>query len=119
MAGIPIIAAATDEEAEFLATSLYQRFLSLIRGQLKPTPPPVASMDLLWTTREKSHVESMMKLLIVGGPETVKRKLEAFLEVTRVDELIITSDVFDQSKRLESYKIISEVAKANGRRIVS
>ncbi|RYG59198.1 LLM class flavin-dependent oxidoreductase, partial [bacterium] len=49
MAGIPIIAAATDEEAEYLATSLYLRFLGLIRGQLKPTPPPVESMDLLWT----------------------------------------------------------------------
>jgi luciferase family oxidoreductase group 1 len=109
MAGIPIIAAETDEEAEHLATSLYLRILSLIRGQLKPTPPPVDSMDLFWTTRERDHVENMMKLLIVGSPETIRRKLEVFLQVTQVDELIITSDIFDHDKRLESYRLISNV----------
>ena len=33
MLGIPMVVAETDEKAEYLATSVYQRILALIRGQ--------------------------------------------------------------------------------------
>jgi luciferase family oxidoreductase group 1 len=33
MVGVPALAAETDERAEFLATSMYQRFLGIIKGQ--------------------------------------------------------------------------------------
>ena len=111
IAGIPIIAAESDERAHYLSTSLYQRVLSLVRGGLKPTPPPVENMDLLWTTRERAAVESMLKLVVIGGPETVRERIQKFIEVTKVDELIITSDHFDHRDRLASYRIISEAIR--------
>lgn len=111
IAGIPIIAAETDAHADFLSTSLRQRILSLVRGGLKPTPPPVETMDLLWTTRERDHVESMLKLAIIGGPQTVRDRVEKFRKLTDVDELIVTSDLFDHRDRLASYRMISEAIR--------
>ena len=67
--GVPLVAAETDQEAQRLATSSYQRFLRLIRGQRLLTPPPVDSMDGLWNSQERALVEMRLGAAIVGGPE--------------------------------------------------
>lgn len=108
MAGIPVIAAETDEKAAYLATSIQQTFLSLIRGDRISPQPPVASMDLLWSTREKAAVESMLGLLVTGSPKTVREKLDLFISETEADELIMTSDPFDTADRLKSFSLIAE-----------
>jgi luciferase family oxidoreductase group 1 len=72
-AGVPVVAAESDAEAERLATSPKQRFLSLLRGKGVYVPPPVDSMDGLWSEEERRVVESKMSVAIVGGPERVRR----------------------------------------------
>ena len=108
MAGVPVIAADTDEHAAFLATSLQQTFLALIRGDRTSPRMPVASMDLLWSTREKQAVESMLGLLVTGSAKTVRKKLDAFIAETGADELIMTSDPYHFSDRLRSFELIAE-----------
>jgi alkanesulfonate monooxygenase SsuD/methylene tetrahydromethanopterin reductase-like flavin-dependent oxidoreductase (luciferase family) len=56
-------------------------------------------------------VESRLGVAIIGGPETVRRKLTEFLAATEVDEVIITSDVYGQKARLESFEIAAEAMK--------
>ena len=60
MIGVPLIAAPTDEEAEFLATTAFQRVLALIRGESLKQKPPVESMAPLWlpTSRMRSAASS-------------------------------------------------------------
>ncbi len=41
MIGVPLIAAPTDDEAEFLASSTYQRVLGILHGERKRLQPPV------------------------------------------------------------------------------
>jgi len=109
MVALNIIAAETDEEAEFLATSQTQSFLNLIRQKAGKIPPPVENMDLIWNEREKALVASRTGGSIVGSRETVKRKLEEFLEQTKADEIMVNAMIFDHAKRLRSYKIIAEI----------
>lgn len=105
IAGVPLIAAETDAEARRLATSPMLRFCSLIRGHGVFTPPPVDSMDGLWSDDERRLVESKMAVALIGGPETVQRKAAEFVRVTGVDELIFTSDIYDHAARLRSFEI--------------
>lgn len=109
MAGVPIVAAETDAEANHLATSPALRFLKLVRGEPIFTSPPVVTMNGLWSDAEKQIVESKLKAAIVGGPETIQRKLMTFLRDTQADELMITSDVYDHSARLQSFEIAAAV----------
>lgn len=111
MAGVPVIAADTDERAEFLSTSVKQTFLSLIRGDRTFTRPPVEDMNVIWNTREKAAVESMLGLLVTGSVTTVREKLDRFIKATGADELIITSDTFDPEDRLRSFALIAEAKK--------
>jgi alkanesulfonate monooxygenase SsuD/methylene tetrahydromethanopterin reductase-like flavin-dependent oxidoreductase (luciferase family) len=45
----------------------------------------------------------------VGGPETVRRGLEALLAKTGADEIIINAMIFDQVARIRSYEIVADV----------
>ena len=41
-------------------------------------------MDALWTPSEKQAVDGRLRYAIVGSPETVRRKLAEFIEMTGV-----------------------------------
>lgn len=105
MAGIPLIAAPTDQEASRLATSPKQRFLKLIRGEPIFSVPPVETMNGLWNEAERELVEGKFAAAIIGGPATIKSKLRTFQKATQADELILTTDCFNHADRLRSFEL--------------
>ena len=109
MLGVSVVAADTDREAARLATSLQQQFLALQRGRPVQLQPPVESMDALWSPIERLQVEHVLREAIVGGPETVRERLEALVARTGADELMITSHIHDHAARLRSYDIVAGV----------
>ncbi len=111
MVGLPVIAAPTDEEARHLATSAQQQILNLIRHAPTPVPPPVETMEGRWSLAEQNAVRGFFGAAIFGGPETVKRKLEEFVEATQADELIIHSQFYRHEDRLRSYEIVADLQR--------
>lgn len=111
MLGVPLAAAETDERAEYLVTSVYQRILSLMRGQSLMQKPPVKSMNGLWLPHERDAVMDFLGLAVVGGPEKIRAKLDVLLEQTDADELIFTCDMYEHADRLRSYEILAQAAK--------
>lgn len=108
MLGVPVIAADTDQKAAYLATSVQQAFLGLIRGERKLSHPPIDSMDDIWRPDEKRAVESMLSLLVTGGRDKIRVELDRLIGATGADELIITSDTYSHTDRLRSYEIIAQ-----------
>lgn len=108
LACINVVAAETDEEAQFLASSLYQSFLGIIRGTRRTLMPPVENMDEHWNAVEKAHVLQQLRYTFIGGPETVHEKLEEFVKDTQVNEIMIAANIYDQEARANSYKIVAE-----------
>lgn len=111
MVGVNVIAADTDEKARWLATSMQQQFLNLVRGRPGQLNPPVANMDDLWSDYEKAAIEQQLGSSIIGSPGVVKEKLQAFLDVTQADELMINAQIFDHEARLRSYEILTQIVK--------
>ncbi len=114
MVCVNVIAAETDASAQRLATSHYQAHLHLIRGAPRPLPPPVERMDDLWTAQERASVKAFLGGSIVGGPATVRQKLEAFAQSTGADELMVHAFIYDHAARLRSYEIVAEIVRADG-----
>ena len=116
MVGIMGVAAESDAQAEHLFTSMQQSFVALRRNARGQFPPPVASMDGLWSETEKIFVDHAMTYAVVGGPETIRTKLDRFLGQTQADELIISMPVFDMEARLKSVRLFAgaqqELARA-------
>lgn len=113
MLGIPMVVADTDEQAEYLATSVYQRILALIRGQSLMQKPPVPSMDGLWLPHERDAVGSFLGLAMIGSPKKVRAKVEMLLEQTGADELIFTCDLYEHADRIRSYELMAQALKSD------
>jgi luciferase family oxidoreductase group 1 len=111
MLGVPLLAADSDEQAQYLATSAFQRILALIRGQSLVQRKPVPSMDGLWLPHERQAVGEFFGLATIGGPQTVLQRLEQLLEQTQADELIFTCDMYDFTDRLHAFDIVAELQR--------
>ncbi|MEV9640003.1 LLM class flavin-dependent oxidoreductase [Mammaliicoccus sciuri] len=111
MLGVNLIAADTDEKAQYLATSMQQQFLDIRQGISKQFRPPIEDINATWSPYEQAAVTQQADApsVIIGGPETVRRQLEEFVEMTKADELIISSGIFYHEDRLRSYEILSEL----------
>ena len=112
MAGVSVVAAETDAEARRLFTSQQQSFIALRTGHPGPLPPPAEDLAERLRPGDLAFIEHSLSHAIVGSPETVKRRLAEFLERTRADELIVTSQVFDHAARLRSFEIVAEAFQA-------
>jgi len=109
MVGVNVIAAEGDDEAAWLFTSLQQRFLGMQRGQRGPLPKPIdpALLESMWTAQEKHGVQRMLAATAVGSPHSVRRQLDAILEQTAADELIVAGAIHDHAARLRSYQLLA------------
>ena len=107
MVAVNVVAAASDDEAAHLFTSLQQRFLGMRRSLRGPLPRPVDSMEGRWSEAEKAGVMQMLALSAVGGPQQVARQLSDIALQTAADELIVAGAVHDHDARLRSYQILS------------
>ncbi|QSW90296.1 LLM class flavin-dependent oxidoreductase [Flavobacterium endoglycinae] len=112
MACVNIIAADTNEEAELLSTSLYQMFLNLIRNDRKGLQPPVSSLDDIMNEAECFHVNQMTAGTFTGNKEQLVTDLKRFIDYARIDELMVTSPIFDHKAKLKSIEITKEVIDA-------
>ena len=113
MVGVPIVAAETDDRAAYLATSMLQRSLGILRGERTGLLPPVERMA--WSEHEALAVADRMALFVVGGPERTAEGLQQILDATGADELILVSETYDRADRLRSYALIAEAASIERR----
>jgi luciferase family oxidoreductase group 1 len=113
MLGVNIVAADTDDEARFLATSGRQSFANLRRGMPSTLPPPNREYERDVVPFKGIRLEEAQSISIVGSPATVRADLDAFIERTGPDELIVVSHIYDHGARLRSHEIVADIALAS------
>jgi luciferase family oxidoreductase group 1 len=107
--GTGIYASDSDADARRLFTSAQLQILGLIRGHPSTLPPPVDNMNDHWTSEERAAIEHRSRYVAVGSPETVRGRLQEFLNETAADEIIATSQIYDHAARLRSFEIAANV----------
>ena len=108
MACVNVIAAHTDAEAARLATSFKRLFLGILTGNRRKLSEPV-DPEGLFDYSEEAALQQMIKYSFVGGPEKVAKELAEFIAMSGVDELMITSPIYNHEARLHSYEIVGEL----------
>ena len=109
MAGFNVFAAQSDEEGHFLRTSARQSTLFLRMGRPRALPPPDADFERRLAPSERYMLDQQGACSAVGAPETVLAQMRDFVNRTGVDELMITSQIYDHAKRLRSFEIAMSV----------
>lgn len=108
---VNIILADTDQQAEYLSTSMKQMMMGVVTGERKPMPPPVDDMSQVWNIHHKMAVEQMLRYSFIGSPSAVKHQVDEFIKQTGANELMVTSYVYDKKERFKSYKLFAELMK--------
>lgn len=108
MLGFNCFAANTDEEADLLSTSIQQAFVALRSGEPTQLPPPKASYADALPLDARAMLRNIFSCSAVGSPTTVRRQVGDFIERTGADELIVTSQIYDQEARLRSYELLMD-----------
>jgi luciferase family oxidoreductase group 1 len=113
MVGVNVVAADSDREAQWLFTSLQQRFTDMVRGTRGQLKPPMENIEEYWSAEEKSHASQMLACSFLGCRSTVRRELDEFVSKTGADELIVASAIYDHAARLRSYELLAQAFQAN------
>ncbi|MFN5442619.1 MAG: LLM class flavin-dependent oxidoreductase [Crocinitomicaceae bacterium] len=107
IAGISVIIADTDEEAEFLSSSYYSRvIIGILTGDRNPLEPPFEITDEFRNIIQHPSFQQMSKYAFIGSKETVKKKVKAFINQTDVDKLISATHVFDVKDRVNQWSFL-------------
>ena len=112
--GVPLIAAPTDEEADYLASSTYQRVLGILTGDRSRLLPPIEGYAARLQPQERAAIGDFLAAAVIGGPDTVRAGLARLIEATGADELMLVSDVYDPALRLRSLDIAAQAHASLG-----
>jgi luciferase family oxidoreductase group 1 len=116
MIGVQVICADTDEHARWLATPGGLSFLRLRSGRpgTFPSPEEAAAQD--HTPAEQAFIDRWLANHVIGSPETVRAGLLDLQARTDVQEIMVTTMVFDHADRIRSYELVAEtLAEAQSR----
>ncbi|MCH8618219.1 LLM class flavin-dependent oxidoreductase [Undibacterium sp. TS12] len=110
MLGFNVFAADSDDEAYYRASSAQQAFINLRSGRPAKLPLPVHGFLQKIGPQEHTLLEQVLSCSAIGAPDTITEKMQAFIERTGADELMITAQIHDHAARLHSYEIAASVA---------
>jgi luciferase family oxidoreductase group 1 len=111
MAVINVFAAETNAEAERLSTSMQQAFAAVVSGTPGRLKPPVDDIESVLDARQRAAVRSRLQYAAIGGRDTVRDGLAAFIALTGVDEVMVTGMVHDLDARIRSLEITAEAIR--------
>jgi luciferase family oxidoreductase group 1 len=110
--GVPLVAADTDEEAQFLASSIFQRVSGIVRGERRALQPPVANYLESREPQERAAIADFLAMAVIGGPATVAQQFRHIVERTQADELMLVCDIFAPAQRLRALDIAAAAMAA-------
>jgi luciferase family oxidoreductase group 1 len=99
--------AEDDEKAAWLAGPSALSFLRLRQGRPAPLATPQEARQYPYSEVERLIMEDRMANQIVGGPDTVRTRIEELLAATGANELMITTMTHGQQDRLRSYELVA------------
>ena len=105
-----VVAAEDDERARYLAGPGALAFLRLRQNHPGRVPTPEEAAAYPYNEVERAFVDDRLGSQIIGGPDTVRAGIEALVERTQADELMVTTLVHDPADRLRSFELVADLA---------
>jgi luciferase family oxidoreductase group 1 len=105
---VGVICAETQEEAEFLASSVRLLQRRIRQGDRRPIASPEDATRDLRLMGDMPMEEGEWPRYFAGTPVRVREQLEQMAGELEIGELIVNTIVWDQAKRLRSYELLAK-----------
>lgn len=110
IACVNVIAADTDDEAHFLSTSLFNMFINMVTKQDRTgLMPPGEISQYIQVPEVRNAVNAMTAGSFIGNKESLEIQLNAFVSETKINEIMVTSPMYDIDAKLKSFRLVSEL----------
>ncbi len=109
IAGVNVIIADTDAQAQALSTSLIRMIVGLFTGKRAKVQPPIPMNAELEEIMKHPQVAQMLKYSFIGSKATVKKQIQTFITNTQADELIAVANIYAIADRKRSYALFAEI----------
>lgn len=109
IAAINVIAAETEEEADFILSTTQQVYIDIYTNNLSQLIPPVKNFVETLSPSELNIIRHRLGYTIKGDKESIRRGLIEFQEMYQADEIITLESIYDTDKEIRSYEILKEV----------
>jgi luciferase family oxidoreductase group 1 len=106
--GCAAVCADSDAEADRLASTIDLNFVRRRRGEYVELASPDEALAYPYTPTERGLIARNRGRLIVGSKATVRERLQALIEATRADEIMVTTMIYDHAARRHSYELLAE-----------
>ena len=106
--GVAALAADDPEEARRQVLTGALSMLRLRTGRPGLVPTPQEAAEYRFGPAEREFVDSWLVNIVHGDPQTVRTRLDALVERTGADELVLTANVHTPGARLRSYDLIAD-----------
>ena len=110
--GVPVIAAPTDDEANFLASSVFQRVLGILTGKRGLLQPPISGFWEQVPAQAREAIQDFLAVAVIGGPNKIQADLNKIAHTTQADEFMFVCDVYDPALRLRSLDLVTQAMRA-------
>ncbi|MEM7690004.1 MAG: LLM class flavin-dependent oxidoreductase [Pseudomonadota bacterium] len=100
MVAMNVFAAETSEEAALIASSQQQAFVQLRTGKPGRLPPPVEGYIDSLPAPARAMLAHVGQAGAVGSPREVRETINAFIERTGADEILLCGSTYDAEARL-------------------
>ena len=107
MVAVAVVCAADDERARWLAGPARLSMARLRAGRPTRLPSPEEAAAHDFSAAEEASVSPLTGSAAIGGPQTVRAKLDRLIADTEADELMITTMVHDHADRVRSYELVA------------
>lgn len=108
MACVNVIGGDTNEEAQINATSLVRMFTGIVTNARSPLQPAGSLPESYKIPEVRAMVENMLACTFIGDKETLRENLGGFIEDTKIDELMVTTYLYDEVAKFKSLEILKE-----------
>ncbi|NMH99580.1 LLM class flavin-dependent oxidoreductase [Pseudonocardia acidicola] len=114
IAGVNVVVADDQQEAEAQFTTIQQMFLRIASGAPAPLDPPLPELRSMLDAQQAAAVDAPLGYSYVGTPDVVREGLEQFVDRTGADELLVVTYTHDPAVRRRSYELLAKAWGISG-----
>ncbi|WP_270179995.1 LLM class flavin-dependent oxidoreductase [Alkalihalobacillus sp. CinArs1] len=104
-----VVCGETEEEAEYLASSLDLAILLIEQGKSGTGfPSPDEALQYPYSVFDKARIRENRNRIIVGDPKQVRQQIEELGNMYQTNEVIVNTITYDFNARLKSYRLLAE-----------
>jgi luciferase family oxidoreductase group 1 len=114
VSGTVAVAGTSEEARRLLVPEAWSMAYSRTHGSFPPLPPAERVEALSLNAKERGFYESGLSGQLAGTEDEVAHQLEAVLEETGAQEVLVTTSTHDREALLDSYRRLAAIAGLDG-----